>query len=167
MHQTVHFTIIRLDDSRHQVKMRLLRVFLRTALATDDELEKIKERMLARLMTAPDPGPWKDGVILELTDSNFNDAISKARLPVFIDFWADWCAPCKMMRPIFQEMAREYSGKAYFAKIDVDANQITARRYGVMSIPNFVVFKGDRPVDRVVGAVGRPGLEMALRKHLG
>jgi thioredoxin 1 len=147
--------------------MRLYRVFQRIALTTDDELEKIKERMLARMMAAPDPGPWRDGVILELTDSSFNDAISKARLPVLIDFWAGWCAPCKMMRPIFEAMAREYSGKAYFAKIDVDENQTTARRYGVMSIPNFVVFKGGRSVDRVVGAVGRPGLEMALRKHLG
>jgi len=136
-------------------------------LASDDELEKIKERMLARMMAAPDLGPWKDGDILELTDSNFNDAIGKARLPVFVDFWADWCAPCKMMSPIFQAMAREYSGKAYFAKIDVDANQVTARRYGVMSIPNFLIFKGGRPVERVVGAVGRPGLERALRKHLG
>ena len=167
MHQTVHFTIIGLEDSLHQVKMALFQIFLWTALASDDELEKIKERMLARMMAAPDPGPWKDGVILELTDSNFNDAMSKARLPVFVDFWADWCAPCKMMSPIFQAMAREYSGKAYFAKIDVDANQITARRYGVMSIPNFLIFKGGRPVERVVGAVGRPGLERALRKHLG
>jgi len=167
MNHTVHFTIIREDDSLRQVKMRLFRVSLRTALVIDEELEKIKERMLARMMAAPDPGPWRDGVILELTDSNFNDAISKARLPVLIDFWADWCAPCKMMRPIFEALTREYSGKAYFAKIDVDANQITARRYGVMSIPNFVVFKGGRPVDRVVGAVGRPGLETALRKHLG
>ena len=147
--------------------MALFQIFLWTALTSDDELEKIKERILARMMAAPDPGPWKDGVILELTDSNFNDAISKVRLPVFVDFWADWCAPCKMMSPIFEAMAREYSGKAYFAKIDVDANQITARRYGVMSIPNFVLFKGGRPVERVVGAGGRPGLEMALRKHLG
>ena len=147
--------------------MRLLRVFLGTTVATDDELEKIKERMLSRMMTAPDPGPWRDGVILELTDSNFNDAMSKARLPVLIDFWAEWCVPCKMMSPILDAMTREYSGKAYFAKIDVDANQITARRYRVMSIPNFGVFKGGRPVDRVVGAVGRPGLEMALRKHIG
>jgi len=135
-------------------------------LVTDVELEKIKERMLSRMMTAPDQGPWRDGVILELTDSNFDDAISKARLPVLIDFWADWCAPCKMMHPIFEEMTHEYSGKAHFAKIDVDANQTTARRYGVMSIPNFVVFKGGRPVERVVGAVGRPGLENALKRHL-
>ncbi|MBC8225467.1 hypothetical protein H8E65_12825 [Candidatus Bathyarchaeota archaeon] len=72
-----------------------------------------------------------------------------------------------MMSLIFEAMTREYSGKAYFAKIDIDENQITARGYGVMGIPNFVVFKGGRPVERVVGAVGKPGLEMVLRKHLG
>jgi thioredoxin 1 len=136
-------------------------------LAADDELEKIKERMLTRLMRAPDNGPWKDGGILELTDSNFKDAMSKASLPIFVDFWADWCSPCKMMSPIFEALTREYAGKAFFAKIDIDANQITARRYGVMSIPNFILFKDGQPVDRVVGAVGRPGLERALRKHLG
>ena len=136
-------------------------------MATDEELEKIKERMLTRLMRAPDTGPWRDGGILELTDSDFNDAMSKARLPVFVDFWADWCAPCKMMSPIFEAMTREYAGKAYFAKIDVDANQMTARRYGVMSIPNFIIFKDGKPVERVVGAVGKPGLERALRKHVG
>ncbi len=136
-------------------------------MATDDELEKIKERMLARLMTAPDLGLWKDGVILELTDSNFNDAMSKARLPVFVDFWAEWCAPCKMMSPILDAMTREYSGKAYFAKIDVDANKVTARRYRVMSIPNFIIFKEGQPVDRVVGAVGKLGLDRALMKHVG
>ena len=136
-------------------------------MSSDDELEKIKERMLSRLMTAPEPGPWKDGGILKLTDSDFDDAMSKARLPVFVDFWADWCAPCKMMSPIFEAMTREYAGKAYFAKIDVDANQMTARRYGVMSIPNFIIFKEDKPVERVVGAVGKLGLERALRKYVG
>ena len=109
--------------------MRLFLSIQGLKLATDDELEKIKERMLNHLMTAPDTGPWKDGGILELTDSNFNDVMSKARLPVLVDFWADWCSPCKMMRPIFEAMTREFAGKAYFAKIDVDANQVTARRY--------------------------------------
>ena len=136
-------------------------------MSSDDELEKIKERMLSRMMAAPDTGPWKEGEILELTDPNFDDAISKARFPVFVDFWADWCAPCKMMSPIFEAMTREYAGKAYFAKIDVDANQMTARRYGVMSIPNFIIFKEDKPVERVVGAVGKLGLERALRKYVG
>ena len=135
-------------------------------MASDDELEKIKERMLAQMMTAPNLGPWKDGVILELTDTNFNDTMKNAKLPILVDFWADWCGPCMIMKPVFEAMAREYSGKAYFAKIDIDANQNIARRYGVMSIPNFLVFKGGRPVDRVIGAVGKPGLEMVLKKYI-
>ena len=100
---------------------------------------------------------------MKLTDSDFDDAMSKARLPVFVDFWADWCAPCRMMSPIFEAMTREYAGKAYFAKIDVDANQMTARRYGVMSIPNFIIFKDGKPVERVVGAMGKPCLERAIK----
>jgi thioredoxin 1 len=132
----------------------------------DKELEKIKERMLRRIMEPADTGLWIDGTVIELTTTNFDDAIAKARLPVLVDFWAGWCAPCMVMKPVMEAMAREYSGKAHFAKVDVDRNQALARRYGVMSIPNFVVFKDGRPVDRMVGAVGRRGLEAALGKHL-
>jgi thioredoxin 1 len=71
------------------------------------------------------------------------------------------------VKPVMEAMAREYSGKAHFAKVDVDRNQALARRYGVMSIPNFVIFRNGELVDRIVGAVGRPGLETALKKHLG
>jgi len=103
---------------------------------------------------------------VELTTENFDGALAKTRLPIIVDFWAGWCAPCKMMKPVMEAMAKEYSGRAHFAKVDVDRNQALARRYGVMSIPNFVVFKDGRPVDRVVGAVGRRGLEAVLGKHL-
>ena len=133
----------------------------------DKELEKIKERMLRRIMEPDDPGPWIDGTVMELTTTNFDDAIAKARLPVLVDFWAGWCAPCMVMKPVVEAMAREYSGKAFFAKVDVDSNQALARRYGVMSIPNFVIFRNGGLVDRIVGAVGRSGLETALKKHLG
>jgi thioredoxin 1 len=135
-------------------------------MSKDEELEKIKERMFARIMSAPDSGPWKDGVILELTDSDFEEAISKARLPVLVDFWAAWCNPCKMMKPVFEALAKKYSGRAFFAKVDVDNNQETARMYGVMSIPNFVVFEGGKPTERIVGAVGRTKIERVLSKHI-
>jgi thioredoxin 1 len=136
-------------------------------LEEDKELEKIKERMLKRIMEPADPGPWIDGKVKELSTTNFDDTITKARLPVLVDFWAGWCAPCMVMKPVVEAMAREYSGKAHFAKVDVDRNQALARRYGVMSIPNFVIFRNGELVDRIVGAVGRPGLETALKKHLG
>ena len=135
-------------------------------MVTDEELEKIKERMLSRMMRKPNEGLWRDELILELTDSVFSDAISNAKFPVLVDFWADWCTPCKIMAPMFELLAKEYSERAYFAKINVDKNQNTARKYGVMSIPNFILFKSGRPVERVVGAVGKLGLENALRKHL-
>ena len=135
-------------------------------LAEDEELERLKERMLKRLMEPVDSGPLVDGTVVELTTENFDGALAKTRLPIIVDFWAGWCAPCKMMKPVMEAMAKEYSGRAHFAKVDVDRNQALARRYGVMSIPNFVVFKDGRPVDRVVGAVGRRGLEAVLGKHL-
>ena len=135
-------------------------------MAEDEELEKLKERMLKRLMEPVDPGPWVDGTVVELTTENFDGALAKTRLPIIVDFWAGWCAPCRMMKPVVEAMAKEYTGRAHFAKVDVDGNQALARRYGVMSIPNFVVFKDGRPVDRVVGAVGRRGIEAVLGKLL-
>ena len=136
-------------------------------LVEDKELEKIKERMLKRIMETVDSGSWIDGTVMELSTTNFDDAIAKARLPVLVDFWAGWCTPCMVMKPVVEAMAREYSGKVHFAKVDVDRNQTLARRYGVMSIPNFVIFRNGELVDRIVSAVGRPGLETVLKKHLG
>jgi thioredoxin 1 len=135
-------------------------------MAEDKELEKIKKELMAKMLRPPDDSPWKDGSILELSDSNFSEVIQKARHPVLVDFWASWCSPCKMMAPIFDAMAKEYSGRAYFGKVNVDLNQLTAQKFRVMSIPNFIIFKDGRVVERVVGAVGRTVLDIALRKHL-
>ena len=132
----------------------------------DKELDKIKNRMLKRLMRLEDHGPWIDGSVVELNDSTFDDAIAKTQRPILVDFWADWCAPCRMMKPVVETLASEYSCRAHFAKVDVDRNQTLTRRYGIMSVPNFVIFKNGNSVERVVGAVGRTGLEIALQKHL-
>lgn len=132
-------------------------------MSSDNELEKIKQEMLKKMMTpAPAIQFWKDGQVMELSDANFQKALSLTDKPVLVDFWADWCGPCKMMAPVVNQMAKDHAGKAHIAKLNVDFNKITAAQYGVMSIPNFVVFKNGQPVGRTVGAVGRQGLEALL-----
>jgi len=137
-------------------------------LSGDEELEKIKKRMMWRMMRGEPEKPsiWRDGEVIELNEANFDKAISTASKPVLVDFWAVWCPPCRVMSPIVEELARDYAGKAYFAKVNVDENQRLALRFRVMSIPSFLLFKDGRLIDRVIGAVGRRGLEEMLLKAL-
>jgi len=107
----------------------------------DEELERIKRMMMKRLMRAEEPSLCIDGAVVNHTTANFDEALTKASKPVLVDFWAGWCAPCTAMRPVLEGMARDYSGRVNFAKVDVDRNQALAQRYGVMSISNFVLFK--------------------------
>jgi thioredoxin 1 len=134
-------------------------------MTEDKELARIKRRMMERLMGDGKREPWVDGEVMELTAANF-ETLARASRPVLVDFWAGWCAPCRVMKPVVEAMARDHTGRVSFAKVDVDRNQSLAQRHGVLSIPNFVLFKQGRPVDRIVGAVGRPGLEAMLRRHL-
>jgi len=138
-------------------------------MSTDEELEKIKRQMMKRMMApAPaKPSLLRDGQVNELTDTNFQQAISTADKPVLVDFWAEWCAPCKMMAPVIHRLAAEYAGKAYIAQLDVDHNRGTAMKYRVMSIPNFIVFRGGHPMGQTVGAVGKPGLVQLIQRGLG
>jgi thioredoxin 1 len=136
-------------------------------LSEDKELEEIKRRMLERMMSQQSrQNILQSGTVNVLTDANFDQVISEATLPLLVDFWADWCMPCKMMAPVVEAMARDYAGRAYFAKINTDQNRATQARYRIMSIPNFILIKGGRQVDQVLGAVGRQGLEILLRAHL-
>jgi len=138
-------------------------------MSDDDELEKIKRQMMRRMMASkPEKTSLlRDGQVNELTDANFQQVISSADKPVLVDFWAEWCAPCRMMAPAIRQLAAEYSGKAYMAKLDLDHNRDTAMKYRVMSIPYFMVFRGGQPVAQTVGAVGKPGLEQLLQRGLG
>jgi len=82
--------------------------------------------MRERLLMGSKQSPWTDGVVVELTDANFDDALAQTSRPVLVDFWAGWCAPCRGMRPVLEAMARGYSGRVNFAKVDVDRNRALA-----------------------------------------
>ena len=131
----------------------------------DKELDKIKADMLKRIIQPADKGLWIDGQVLTLSTKNFED-ISKSAKPVIVDFWAGWCRPCMAMKPVFEAMAVEYSGKIHFASVNVDQNQPIAQRYGITSIPNFCIFKNGQLVDRVIGGVGKTGLQKVLNRYV-
>jgi len=101
------------------------------------------------------------GKTLELNDSNFDEAI-KGDKPVLVDFWAEWCGPCKMIGPVVEELAGDYEGRAVVAKVNVDENPQVAGRYGIRSIPTLLVFKGGQIVDKQVGAVPKSVLAQKL-----
>ena len=104
--------------------------------------------------------------ILTLSDSTFDEEIKGAELPVLVDFWADWCGPCKMIAPILAEIATDYAGKITVGKVDVDEALEVARRYEVMSIPTLILFKDGEPVLRTIGAKGKHQLLEELRPFL-
>ena len=89
---------------------------------------------------------------LEITDATFDEVVLKSEKPVMVDFWAAWCGPCRMVGPIIEDLSAEYEGKAVVGKVDVDANQEFAAKYGVRNIPTVLVFKDGEVVGRQVGA---------------
>lgn len=91
-------------------------------------------------------------------DSNFDQIVLQAKTPVLVDFWAEWCGPCRMVAPVVEELAEEYEGRISFAKMDVDQNPKTASGYGIMSIPTLLIFKDGSPVSNIVGF--RPKAEL-------
>ena len=101
------------------------------------------------------------GKTLILTDSNFDEVINSGK-PVLVDFWAEWCGPCKMIGPVVEELAGDYDGKAVVAKLNVDENPQTTAKFGVRSIPTLLVFKGGQIVDKQVGAVPKSVLNQKL-----
>ena len=103
---------------------------------------------------------------IEITDANFAELVEKADKPVLVDFWAEWCGPCRMVGPIVEELSKEYDGKAVIGKMNVDNNPNVAMKFGIRSIPTLLFFKGGQMVDRQVGAVPKSVLEGKLKAQL-
>jgi thioredoxin 1 len=102
--------------------------------------------------------------VQEVNDKNFETEVIKADVPVLIDFWAPWCAPCRAIGPVVDELAREYSGKLKVVKMNVDDNPLTPSRYGVRSIPNLLLIKNGQVKDQIVGAVPKQAFVVAIDK---
>jgi thioredoxin 1 len=101
-----------------------------------------------------------------LTDNSFDEEIMNSDTPVLVDFWAEWCGPCKLVAPILDEIAEEKSGSMRLAKLNIDDNIRTAQRFGVMSIPTTILFKNGEEVRRIVGAMGKSKLAAEIEEYL-
>ncbi len=104
--------------------------------------------------------------IINVTDSNFESMVIQSDLPVLVDFWASWCAPCRAIAPIVEEMSNEYAGKVRVAKMNVDENPATPGKYGVRGIPTLILFKGGKVLDQLVGAVPKGQIKDLIAKGL-
>jgi thioredoxin 1 len=131
----------------------------------DDEFEKIQKKQLEELVKQQNLNNILDKTpVIELTSENFNQEMINNDL-LLVDFWAEWCGPCKSMHPIFTRMAKKYK-RVRFARVNVDNAQDIAMKYGVQSIPTFIMFKNGEIANTMVGAVGEPGIHMICKKFV-
>ena len=104
--------------------------------------------------------------LVHVSESSFETDVLNATEPVLVDFWAEWCAPCRMVAPVIEEIAKEQDGKLKVAKIDVDANPGMVQRFGIAGIPTMILFKGGKEVDRVTGFMPKQALWSKLSKNI-
>jgi len=130
---------------------------------SDEELEKIKAKKLADMIKIQEERKiQEESGVIELISSNFEQVISR-ETPTLVDFWAEWCGPCRSMHPVFTRLSKKFK-KIRFARLNIDENPDIATKLGIQSIPIFIMFKNGQPVDRVVGAVGEPGISLIAQK---
>ncbi|MBK5099957.1 MAG: thioredoxin [Desulfobacteraceae bacterium] len=104
--------------------------------------------------------------VLQVTDENFDETIMNSDVPAMVDFWAEWCGPCKMVGPVVEELAREYQGKIKIAKMNVDENRQTPARFGIRNIPTLILFKGGEVTQTIIGANPKNYIDGELQKLL-
>jgi thioredoxin 1 len=135
----------------------------------DPEIQSIRERKLVEMMRRTrvqlQSAEKYDGKPIILSDATFSSELSKHPLMV-VDFWAAWCTPCRMVAPIIEQLAKEYSGRVAFGKLNVDENPLTSGEFQVRSIPTLLVFRDGQLVDGIIGAVPKYQIESKLKTHL-
>ena len=139
------------------------------AKESDPELEEIRKKKLQemqRRVDSQDNAKKTWGGPIAVQDSNFDELVRRYPLMV-IDCWAPWCGPCRMVAPIIEELARDYAGRVFFGKLNVDENPQTSVRFGIMSIPTLLIMKNGTEIERIIGAVPKDVIEGKLQKHLG
>lgn len=135
----------------------------------DEELKRLMKKKLMELYSKRNTGDKSSKTVYSrpiiATDHNFEELIKSYPL-VLVDFWAEWCLPCRVIAPAIEELAEEYAGKIVILKLNVDENPITASRYGITSIPTLMIFKNGRPVDVIVGAYPKKVIESRIRANI-
>ncbi len=130
----------------------------------DEEIEKIKEKKLAEMLKKQQEQQIQHETgVIELNSGNFEKTVS-SQTPTLVDFWAEWCGPCRTMHPVFTRLSKKFK-KIRFARLNIDQNQDIATKLGIQAIPIFIMFKTGMPVDKVVGAVGEPGINLLAQKY--
>jgi len=104
--------------------------------------------------------------LLHLSDTNFKKEVLDSGLPVLVDFWANWCGPCKMVTPILEELAREYANKLKICKLNVEENPKTATLYGIMSVPTLIFFKNGKVIEQMMGALSKSELKKKIEENI-
>jgi len=132
-----------------------------------DEIEKIRQKKLKELMKKMGGGSGVKVVDspVKLTSANFDETLRNNE-NVVVDFWAEWCMPCKMIAPSIEDLAKEFAGKVIFGKLNTDENPTIAARYGISAIPTLIFFKNGKPVDQIVGAISKSEIKRWVQRNI-